>query len=87
MGSLDVFFDGSKHGDIEVLLLGGSLVSVDVKDLDSYEVIKLGLSYGKLLGTILGNADGVTLGIDVGRYIFSLDGSFDGSNDDKLEGL
>ena len=32
----------------------------------SYEGIKLGFNDGKVLGTILGNVDGIILGIDVG---------------------
>ena len=39
-----------------------------------------------MLGTIIGNVDGNTLGIDVGTEYCSLDGYFDGSNDNDLEG-
>ena len=38
-----------------------------------------------MIGTILGNECGITLGLDVGTYLDSLDGSFDGSNYNKLE--
>ena len=55
--------------------------------LGSDEGIKLGLSDGEVLGTILGNVDGITLGIGVGTELAPLDGSFGGSNDDNLEGL
>ena len=41
------------------------------------EGIKLGLFDGKVLGTILGNADGITLRLDVGTELGYLDGSFD----------
>ena len=51
------------------------------------EVIILGLSYGKVIGTILINLGGITLGVDVGTYLGSLDESFDGSNGGKLERL
>ena len=49
--------------------------------------IKLVISDGKVIVTILGNVDGITVGIDVGTEFGSLDGSFDGSNYVKLEGL
>ena len=68
-------------------MLGDSLVSYDGKVRGSYEVIKLGLYDGKVIGTILGNADIITLGIDVGTELRSSDGSFDVSNDGKIEGL
>ena len=55
--------------------------------LGSDEDIKLGLSDGKVIGTILGNVDGITLGIDVRTEMDYLDGSFDGSSGSKLEGL
>ena len=38
----------------------------DSKVHDSYEGIELGCNDGKVLGTILGNVDGIILGIDVG---------------------
>ena len=40
-----------------------------------------------MLGTILGNVDGITPGFDSGTYMAPLDQSFDGSNDDNIEGL
>ena len=38
-----------------------------------------------MIGTILGNLDGITLGLDIGTYLGFLDGSFGGSNDGNLE--
>ena len=35
--------------------------------------IKLGLSDGKVIGTIIGNVDVITLGIDVGTDLGSVD--------------
>ena len=55
MGYLYGLFDGSNDGNIEGLLLGDSLGSTDVKVLGSDEVIKLGLSGGKVFVTIIGN--------------------------------
>ena len=55
--------------------------------LGSDEGIKLLLSGGKVIVTILGYVDGITLGIGVGTELAPLDGSFGGSNDDKFEGL
>ena len=40
-----------------------------------------------MVGTIIGNVDGIRFGINVVTDIGSLDGSFDGSNDGKQEGL
>ena len=40
-----------------------------------------------MIGTILGNLDEITLRIDVGTKLGYLNGSFDGSNDGKLEVL
>ena len=59
----------------------------DGKVFGSDECIRLGSSDGKLLDTILGNVDGITLEFDVGKELRYLDGSFDGSNDDNIEGL
>ena len=53
----------------------------------SDEVIKLGLSYGKVIDTILGNLDGVILGIDDETNLVYLDESFDDYNESKVEGL
>ena len=55
--------------------------------LGSDDGIKLGSTYGKVLGTKLGSVYGITLDLDVGTELGSLDGSFDASNDGKLEGL
>ena len=38
-----------------------------------------------MLGTVLGNADGITLGIDIEIELDSLDGYLDGSNDDLIK--
>ena len=40
-----------------------------------------------MLSTILGYVGGIIVGIDVGTELVSLDGSFGGSNDGKLEVL
>ena len=40
-----------------------------------------------MLSTILGNVDGITLGLDIGTELGFVHGSFDGSNDVKLECL
>ena len=50
------------------------------------EDIKMGSNNGKLLGTILGNVYGIKHGLDVRTDLGYLDGSFDDSNDVKLEG-
>ena len=68
-------------------MLGGSPRYTDDKVPGSDEGIKLGSTDGKVLGTILGNVDGITPGFDSGTYMAPLDRSFDGSNDDNLEGL
>ena len=78
---------GSYHGKVEGLFIEVVMVCTDGKVLRYDEGFKLGLFDGKGLGIIPGNVDGITLGIDVGAEIVSLDGSFDVSNDDKLEGL
>ena len=72
---------------MEGLFIEVVMVCTDGKVLRYDEGFKLGLFDGKGLGIIPGNVDGITLGIDVGAEIVSLDGSFDVSNDDKLEGL
>ena len=87
MGYLDGSFDGSNDVKLEGLLLGDSLVYNDGKVLGYYEGIKLGFTDGKLLVTMLGNVDKIKLWIDVGTELRSLDGSFDGSNYGKREGL
>ena len=68
-------------------MLRDSLVSNDGKVLGSDEGIKMGSNDNKALGPILGNVDVITLGIDVVTELGSLDESFDGSNDVKLEVL
>ena len=55
--------------------------------IGSAEDIKLVSTDGKVHVTIIGNVDVITLGLDVGTDMGSLDVSFDGSNDDKREGL
>ena len=49
--------------------------------------IELRLSDRKVLGNILGNVDVITICIDIGTCPGSSDGSFDGYNYVKLEGL
>ena len=66
---------------------GYPLVYNDGKVIGSDDDIKLGLSAGKVLGTIFGNVDVITLGFDVVIELGVLDGSFDGSNDGRREGL
>ena len=51
------------------------------------EVIKLGYTDGKEIGTIIVNVHGITLRLVVGTKMGSLDGSFDVSNDGNLKGL
>ena len=84
LGSLDWLFDCYNDGNLEDLLLWDSLGSTDGKLLDSDVGIILVLSAGKVIGTILGNADRITLGIDVGTELVSLDVSFDCFNVGKL---
>ena len=55
--------------------------------IGSDEGIKLVSNDGKVLGTIPGNVDVITLRIDIGTDLGSLDVSFVGFNDGKLEGL
>ena len=40
-----------------------------------------------MVGTKLKNADGVSHGLDFGTYLESLDGYFNGFNEDKFEDL
>ena len=72
---------------MEILFLGDSLGSTDGKVIGSDEGIKLGLCDVKLLVTLIENVDGIKLGVDVETDLGSLDGSFDGSNVGKIEGL
>ena len=83
--SLHGDFYGSDNGKLEGLLLGVLLGSTNDKELGSDEGIKLRSTDIKLLSNILGNVDGITLGIDIGTELGFLHGSFDGSNDVKLE--
>ena len=53
----------------------------------SDEGIKLGLSYGKVLGAIVKNSYEVTIGLDVGTDLGSLDRSIGGYNGGKIEVL
>ena len=63
------------------------MVHADGKVHGSDEVIKLGCTDGKVLGTILGNAYRITLGIYIVTELCYLDGSFNGYNDINIEGL
>ena len=56
-------------GKLEGLLIVDSLGSTDGKMLRSDVDIKLGSTDGKLIGTILGNLDGITLLIDAGTEL------------------
>ena len=85
--SLDSSFDGFNDSKSDDFLLEDFMGCTDGKVLGSDEGIKLGYNYGKFLGTIPVNVDGITLRIDIGTELGSLDGFFDGSNDDRLEGL
>ena len=58
-------------------MIGCSLGYTDGKVPGLYEVIKLELFDGKVIGTILENVDVITHGVDVRTYPGSLDGSFD----------
>ena len=87
MGSLDESLYGSNNGKLEGLLIGSSRGYTGSKVHGSDECIKLVICVGKLLGTILVNADRITRRLDVGTELGSLDGSFYGSNDVKLEVL
>ena len=61
--------------------------STDSKVPGSDKVIKLVLSDDKVIGTLLRDVYGMTSELDFGTDMGSLDGSFNGSNDDKLEVL
>ena len=50
------------------------------------DVLKLGCTEGNFL-TILVNVDGITIWLDVRTELGSLNGFFDGSYDDTIEGL
>ena len=85
--SLDGSFGDSTGDNIEGLLIVDSMGSTDNKIFISEEGIQLGSTDGNVIGTLLGNVDRITLGIDVGTNLNSLDRSFDGSNNGKLEVL
>ena len=68
-------------------MLVGSLGSTYGRVIGSDEGINLGYTDGKLLVSILVNLYVIKLGIGVVTEMGSLDGSSDGSNYDKLEGL
>ena len=59
----------------------------DGKGLGYDEDIKMGSTNGKFLVLLLGNVDEKTLWLVVGKELGSLYGSFDVSNDGKLEVL
>ena len=69
-------FYGSNVGNLEVLLIWGSLWYFDGKVLVSDEGFKQGLSDGKVIVTILWNVDVIIVGLYVGRDLGSLYGSF-----------
>ena len=50
-------------------MIGGSCGSTDDKVIGSDEGTKLVSADGKVLGTIIGNVDGIKLGIDVGTEL------------------
>ena len=87
LGSLDGSFDFSNDGNIQVLLLGGSLGSTDGKVLGYDEFIKLVYTDGKLFSTILEILDRIILGLDIVTELDPLDGSCGGSNDGNIGGL
>ena len=60
LGYLDGFFDSSNDVKLEGLLLLHSVGSTDGKVLGCDEGIKLGLSFGTVLDTIIGNLYGIT---------------------------
>ena len=51
------------------------------------EGIKYEISDGKVISTVLGDVYLIKLGIHVGTMLVSLDGSLDGYNYVKIEGL
>ena len=71
--SLDEYFDGLNDGKIEGSFIGGSNGSTYDRVFGFDEGIKLELSHGIVLGTILVNIDGITFGVYVGTEIGSLD--------------
>ena len=85
LGSLYGCFYGSNYGRLEIFILGYQLRYSDGNVLGSDEVIKLGLSDGKVLSIILVDVDGITFWIDVGTDLVSVDVFFVVSNDGDLE--
>ena len=53
MGSLDVSFGGSNIEKLKGSLLEASLVSTDCKMIGSDKSIKLGSTYGEMLGVVI----------------------------------
>ena len=68
-------------------MLGGLLGSTYGKVLGLYEGIKLGCTYIKMRGIIIGIVNGFTLWCDDEKELVSLDGSYDGSHEVKIYGL
>ena len=75
------------YGNLEALLLGGSLLFTSGKVIGSDEGINMGSTDGKVISTILEYLDGIIIGLDIGTELGYLYGSFDGSNDGNIEGL
>ena len=71
-------------------MIGGSLVSTDGKVLSSDKGIKLGSTYGRVLGIVIENIGEITPGLDVVTELSFLDGYFiifkDVNIDDLLHG-
>ena len=68
-------------------MLVESLGNTDGKVLGSDEGFKLVSTGGEVIGTLLVGVDIITLKLDVGTDLGYLDGYFDSSNDENLEGL
>ena len=79
--------DGYNDGNLDNFFIGDSLGSTDGKVCGYDKRIKLRSLDGRFLGNILGNVYIITLGLVVGTNMVYLDGSFDGSDDGKLEVL
>ena len=82
-----ISFDGYNNIKIKGFFPRGRIEYTEDKVLGYDEGIKLVLSYGKVIGTLLVNVDVIIRGIDVGTDLGSLYGSFDGSIYGKLEDL
>ena len=72
-GSLYGSFGSSNYGKIESLFLVDSHGYPYINVLGYNEVIKLGIFYSKMCGTLLGNVDCIILGIGVVTEMGSLD--------------